>query len=41
MDRLSHENRSTHNDLLSSADLLKQFVNERRYLKNVTQDTIE
>ncbi|PYR05027.1 MAG: hypothetical protein DMG00_22300 [Acidobacteria bacterium] len=26
---------------LASADLFKQFLNERRYLKNVTGDTIE
>jgi hypothetical protein len=28
-------------DLLSSANLFKQFLNGRRYLKNVTPDTIE
>ena len=41
MDPLSAENAFSPSDLLSSADLFKQFLNERRYLKNVTPDTIE
>jgi hypothetical protein len=40
MNRLSHEERISRNDLLSSTELFHQFLNERRYLKNVTNDTI-
>jgi integrase/recombinase XerD len=41
MDRLSHENRRSSSDLLSSAELFTQFLSERRYLKNVTDDTLD
>jgi integrase/recombinase XerD len=41
MDRLSHENRVSSTNPLSSAQLFEQFLNERRYLKNVTPDTID
>ena len=41
MDPLSAPDLDQRRDPLASADLFKQFLNERRYLKNVTDDTIE
>jgi integrase/recombinase XerD len=41
MDPLSHDLRIPSSDLLSTNDLFRQFLDERRYLKNVTSDTIE
>jgi hypothetical protein len=40
MDRLSHASRISSNDLLSSTEQFHEFLNERRYLKNVTPDSI-
>src|SRR3954453_23354881 len=41
MDPLATSVVDPHRDPLSSAVLFDQFLNERRYLKNVTPDTIE
>ena len=41
MDPLSTSDADPCCNPLASADLFKQFLNERRYLKNVTGDTIE
>ena len=41
MDPLSTSDADPCCNPLASADLFKQFLNERRYLKNVTDDTIE
>jgi integrase/recombinase XerD len=41
MDLLATSNVDHRNDPLAYAELFEQFVNERRYLKNVTDDTIE
>jgi site-specific recombinase XerD len=41
MDPLSTSNTGSHSDPKSPTDLFKQFLNERRFLKNVTPATLE